>query len=339
MSSNQLTVSSTYAHLLIDVLNTKGITLPKAVTAGLDLTSEPQHKKSISIDDWGRLLDSASPYFPQSSVGLELGQRIQPHHLGVLGYALMASGTVKELVRRYARYQCTLVKGFPIQLSSDTEKSTLIWSFLTSHSIFQSNVCAVTSMLTLLRNGINQPDYMPLHIGFVDNEPENIEDYRKILGNNLTFNNPAISFSIQNKTLDKTLIGADSNLVAVLHSNLEALLQVNQGSNNDPELVIKVRRILLSSFGRSNPNIESVAQELGMSKRTFSRRLVEVNTSFRQQVAKAQLQLSEKYLADGRIPLSEIAQLVGFEDQSSFTRAFKKWTGKTPGTYFGKDIN
>jgi AraC-like DNA-binding protein len=67
-----------------------------------------------------------------------------------------------------------------------------------------------------------------------------------------------------------------------------------------------------------------------MSKRTLSRRLSDRNTSFREELFRVQEQLAKSYLEDNRLPLSEIAFLIGFENQSSFTRAFKRWTGETP---------
>ena len=69
---------------------------------------------------------------------------------------------------------------------------------------------------------------------------------------------------------------------------------------------------------------------MAMSSRTLHRRLEERQLIFKQLLQKTRQQLAQQYLKEGRLTLSEIALLLGYSEQSAFTRAFKVWLGETP---------
>ena len=70
-----------------------------------------------------------------------------------------------------------------------------------------------------------------------------------------------------------------------------------------------------------------------VSVRTLQRRLVEAGTTFREVSDLVRDQLAEEYLSDPRVSIPEVAFLLGFSDQSSFNRAFRRWTGQSPGEW------
>ena len=73
-----------------------------------------------------------------------------------------------------------------------------------------------------------------------------------------------------------------------------------------------------------------VAKKLGMSERTLARRLAEEGMTFIKVVQELKATLARHYLAEGTMPISKIAWLLGFEEPSSSSHACKRWTGKTP---------
>ena len=75
---------------------------------------------------------------------------------------------------------------------------------------------------------------------------------------------------------------------------------------------------------------DSVADALHMSVRTMHRKLVEVNNNFRTILVEMRRDLAEQYILDNSLTLTEISLLLGFSEPSSFSRAFKNWTGTTP---------
>ena len=67
-----------------------------------------------------------------------------------------------------------------------------------------------------------------------------------------------------------------------------------------------------------------------MTARTLQRRLAEEDTSFARLGDEVRRAFAEKYLAEDRLPIAEVAYLTGFGDPSNFHRAFRRWTGLTP---------
>jgi AraC-like DNA-binding protein len=79
--------------------------------------------------------------------------------------------------------------------------------------------------------------------------------------------------------------------------------------------------------------LPAVARSLGQSPRSLRRHLASEGTSFQQLVEQIRSELARQHLEDAGLTVSEIAFLVGFSELSPFLRAFRRWTGVTPGEY------
>ena len=76
--------------------------------------------------------------------------------------------------------------------------------------------------------------------------------------------------------------------------------------------------------------MEDVARSLGMSERTLARKLSDEGLNFTEILQELRRDLAARYLDDHKLHISKIAWLLGFNEVSSFTHTFKRWTGKTP---------
>jgi len=81
------------------------------------------------------------------------------------------------------------------------------------------------------------------------------------------------------------------------------------------------------------PKDDEIAKALLLSARTFQRKLAEQGTNFTELLGQVRRELAEHYIADPDIPVTEISYLLGFSDVSSFSRAFKRWTGTPPAAF------
>ena len=88
--------------------------------------------------------------------------------------------------------------------------------------------------------------------------------------------------------------------------------------------------MLIDQLPNGNISDESVAIELHMSVRTLHRKLVEKKHNFRTILVEMRRDLAEQYILDYSLTLTEISLLLGFSEPSSFSRAFKSWTGTAP---------
>lgn len=91
-----------------------------------------------------------------------------------------------------------------------------------------------------------------------------------------------------------------------------------------------VRGAIADALADGQPSKSHIAHRLGMSERTFHRRLAEHGESFRNLATRVRRDAAESMLRSDNHSVAEVAFLTGFSDQSAFTRAFKRWTGETP---------
>lgn len=99
------------------------------------------------------------------------------------------------------------------------------------------------------------------------------------------------------------------------------------------ETADRVKAVLKRSLASGRPEVAHVARDLGMSERTLQRRITDEATTFRTLLADARRELSEQLLADPAIQIDEVTYLLGYQDTTSFYRAFKEWAGVSPGEW------
>jgi AraC-like DNA-binding protein len=121
---------------------------------------------------------------------------------------------------------------------------------------------------------------------------------------------------------------ADPYLLAVLERHAEELL----ARREQPRDALRERagRLVVRDLPKGVPTAGRVAAALGLSERTFARRLHEEGTSFRQIVDDVRREMARSYLSDPAISLAQVAYLLGYADQSAFSNSFRRWTGQSP---------
>lgn len=95
----------------------------------------------------------------------------------------------------------------------------------------------------------------------------------------------------------------------------------------------RVKSVLKRSLASGRPEVAHVARDLGMSERTLQRRITGEATTFRVLLSDARRELSQQLLADPAIHIDEVTYLLGYQDTTSFYRAFKDWAGVSPGEW------
>ena len=125
-------------------------------------------------------------------------------------------------------------------------------------------------------------------------------------------------------------MGSDPALFAVLDTHARMLLEKLP---NPAEIVSQVREALEAELRGGDPHLESIAGRLAMSPRTLQRRLRDEGLVFNDVLDAMRFRAARTYLARPDVAGSEVAYLLGFAEQSSFNRAFKRWSGQTPTAY------
>lgn len=132
-------------------------------------------------------------------------------------------------------------------------------------------------------------------------------------------------------TLALPLVSYDPPLLGHLRNYGDMLLA--QLPSPAASLRHQVERAILDHLPRGAPPLGEVAVDLGISSRTLNRRLTEEGLTFRQMIEDVRRRKAELMLSDPDMSLAEITFMLGYAEQSSFTNAFRRWTGETPGAW------
>ncbi len=118
----------------------------------------------------------------------------------------------------------------------------------------------------------------------------------------------------------------DPGLLSLLDGHARRLARSAAGEG----LPDRVRAAVDADLAGREPSLEAVARRLGQSRRSLQRRLGEAGTTFARLVAEVRRQRAEAFLSGRDVSVAEVSWLLGFSEQSAFTRAFRRWTGRSP---------
>ena len=136
--------------------------------------------------------------------------------------------------------------------------------------------------------------------------------------------------------LDLTFTGRNAEFLEVL---TPALLRSLQTDAAEPAVSEQIKRSLKTRLASGRPELADVARTIGMGERTLQRRITEEGTSFRTLLMEARQELGRQLVANAAIEVDEVAFLLGYQNTSSFYRAFKEWEGMTPSQWRKRDDN
>lgn len=160
--------------------------------------------------------------------------------------------------------------------------------------------------------------------------PTQTSERERIFDCTLQFGTRASAMVLDREVWDEPNEPADADLYAVLsdYANLRV-----QSVSRDPDSVAQVRGAIDRQLQGGDPSLERVAAELKLSPRTLQRRLAKHSVRYGDLLDSAREGAARGYLSDPQLSVAEVAYLLGFSEQSSFNRAFKRWTGKAPAAY------
>ncbi|MBP6010984.1 MAG: AraC family transcriptional regulator ligand-binding domain-containing protein [Alphaproteobacteria bacterium] len=160
---------------------------------------------------------------------------------------------------------------------------------------------------------------------FTGPPPKHADRLRAALGGRVEFNRPHGEIVIENALCDRPSPYADASLFATAVAELE---QAASRIRTEDTLVLKIER-LLKRRRTGRVTEEEAAEELRLSRRTLVRRLSASGTSFRTLLDAHLRSRAEHMLKDGRLSRDDMAEALGFEDPTSFSRACRRWFSRT----------
>jgi len=156
--------------------------------------------------------------------------------------------------------------------------------------------------------------------------------YGKFFGVPIQGNQPFNELVFDQEVLDLPNVreDLDPNLDTVLEKMIQPLLVAATAKLSIKESCFQV---IQGQLHRGAPKVEDIAGALGLSTRTFQRKLADAGLSFSEMIQETRRELAEKYLEQSEISITDIAYMLGYSEVSSFTAAFRKWHQITPSEY------
>lgn len=319
-------VTGAWAQLLSDWLDREKLAAPdiRAVLARF----APDDVVPVPV--WAELLARAALLRPDSkTVGLEIGSGVQPRHVGVLGYLVLASATLGDAMLAYQRYE-RLFYGVDIaevEAMTTPEGPMVEIRWENAGLSVMADELAIAALVTFLRRQVDYPP-PPARIAFMHAAaPDVAAEYERFFGCPVAFGDSHVRVRFPAGYLAMPMPHSDPSLRVLLDRQAQALLAaLPESAGFDRSL----QQLLLRLLPEGGATLERLARELHQSPRTLQRRLSEAGLSWQELLDRTREQLARQYLADRSLRMSDIALLLGYTEQSALTRAVKRWTGRSP---------
>jgi len=260
------------------------------------------------------------------ALGIRSASVYLPSQLGALGYAWQASLTLRKACSRLERF-ARVVNERANVLIEDRDGCMVVTLQLNVNSVCETvRDDSVLALVTRMCRLICDDKFRLQAVNFKHAKPRDIKPYFEYFGCQLNFGQTENQLLVPLSFADETLAGANPEL-ALLNDQVVTRRLATIDRN---DIVARVQAALMDQLPNGNISDESIAGSLHMSVRTLHRKLVEVDSNFRTLLVEMRRNLAEQYILDNNLTLTEISLLLGFSEPSSFSRAFKNWTGTAP---------
>ena len=296
--------------------------------AGVPLGPPESPQTRYPLSAMRQLWELAREATGDEAIGLKTGFYAKPTQFYAFGYSWLASATLLGGMRRLTRYyQLLSTASVEVRLTELDDAYFLSADFPEESSSppKEGIDCGMTALLTLC-DIVAGKEIRPLRVKLTCPPTVHPDAYREALRAPIEFNAEIGGFYFDKATLEEPLPGGTPDIAKATDKIAEQYIETL-----DPHKVAsQVRRLLVSLLpsGKTDQNI--VASRLNRSASTLQRQLQAEGLSYRNVLESTRRSLAEEYLHDNKHSHAQIAYLLGFSDQSNFSRAFKRWTTISP---------
>jgi AraC-like DNA-binding protein len=335
MASKMASITSAVPRALLAALSERGLdTGPLWRLVGLDPSAPPSPELHVAAARHLALCDAAARLSQDPATFAWAGSRFRIEALEVYGFLALTSSTLAEAYARGARLRALYNRGASWELVTHGGLATLRWQpwivpRASARGAQAADELAVAEMVGALRQ-LLEAAWPPAAVRFAHACPGGERDFTRYLGVAPEWEAEHHEVELTAELAQAAPARADERLARYFETQAAEVLSRTE---EQPALVAAVRAQLVRGMTGQLPEAKDVARTLGMSSRALRRQLANEGTGFRELVDEVRSELAQRYLLRRSLTVSEVAYLLGFIDVSAFTKAFRRWTGTTPGTY------
>lgn len=324
-------IPGVYGLLLLEVVSRFGVSEQSLFTP-FELNSEQLADPSFRfpIELANQLLQHALELTGEGSLGYHMGTQMRISIHGFIGYAIMSASNVTEALLLASRFIQLRAPFIRLHISTMQPKARLqifCDELLPEPLRHEFLIALAVGILTMGKALTGKDIYADIECDFP--EPKGFSEYKHLIHSKITFDRPHLLAHFDKNYLTLPLVNADPIASQIAINQCESELS-NLGERK--RLAMKVRDLLKQSSERY-PSIEAIAAQLHMSDRTLKRQLAAEGTSYSNVVDEVRYRYAISLLSRSDFSLEQISDQLGYSDVGNFTRAFKRWTGRTPGNW------
>lgn len=324
------TTLTTVARVIAETLEKNYATDPRPVfaDAGLDYSQLSVAGARYPWQGMQALWGKAVEVTGDSCFGLYAGRHIRPTSFHALGYSWLASQTLLGALERLCRY-VRVISTAPIALAIKADGDTYVLTETLAdptHIPTDAAIDAFVAAIVQLCRTATDAHFSPLSVALERADEGTTSEYTSMLGCPVRLGADRTILIFDRASLEAPLPGDNAELARANDKVADHYLQTLEPH----KIASEVRELLIALLPSGKSKQSTVANRMHRSLSTLQRQLQNEGTSYQEIRDDTRSALAQEYVRDDDLTLSQIAYMLGFSDQSNFSRAFKRWTGVTP---------
>ena len=327
------TISICFVRAALESVHARGLDAKALLLqAGIHPTLLSSPHARVSAARYGALWRSIAEALDDELFGLD-SRRVKVGSFAMLCRSVIHCATLERALNRGLRFYDLLVDDVSIVLERDGNAAKLVLHERNDRASSSQRVFAQEGLLVILHGlacwlvGRRIPITLA-EFGYA--EPAHSIEYRTMFGPQLAFCRPHTAIAFDASYLDLPVVQDDQSVKEFLRAVPENILVKYKNTNS---LTAKIRARLREALPEELPDLETIASELYTTPATLRRRLQNEGESYQSIKDQLRRDLAITYLSHPDRSVMDVALELGFAEPSAFHRAFKKWTGASPGEH------
>jgi AraC-like DNA-binding protein len=322
-----------YARLMLLCLEQHGVdVLGLYGRDRLDMARGPSPQPRIAAPEWDKMMAMADERLQNLDTALTMAEFIKPMDIGPVGFLIMASHNLREATQVMEQFSPLLNDVYKVKVDMLDGRLTSSLLPMSEHRSPCLERLILGTMCGQNRWSVRREDLcFDGHFAYPPPRDALLPQYERTFRGEVRFD-AAVSAVLRPPGAESLPVArGDQGVQETLRAQLTAqLAKLNETS---PNVFQQVEHIIRARLDKGEVRIEDVAVEMGLSVRTLQSRMESFGLSYRELSDRVRHALALDYLGDKSVPLIDVADMLGFSSQSSFIRAFKRWTNVSPGEY------
>jgi AraC-like DNA-binding protein len=301
---------------------------PLLAAAGLSKRQVLDRSVRVKVRHQIDFLDLVAKAVKDPFLGFHLAQTADLRQLGLLYYVVASSETLGDAWEHGARYASAMNQGLSLTYLQ-SRKITMVFDYVAvpRHVDRHQIEFCMTALIRVCRQ-ITDRKLVPLRVAFTHHRGDDPSELSAFFGCRVEFGRTSDCLTFGGGVRHLPIVSADPYLNEILIANGEEVFA--RRKNNRGWFCSDVENAIVPLLPHGMARAGEIARRLGVSKRTLARRLSVDGLTFSDILHRLRGDLARRYLADSDLTISQVAWLVGYQEVSAFTHAFKRWTGTTP---------